>query len=73
MAGIAKAAARDAAAAKKNDPEPTARDLFACCALIGLLAAGDDYRDNLHPQGGWDWFAKASYSMADAMLAHRRA
>jgi hypothetical protein len=49
----------------------TLRDYFAAKAMQGMLATGDDYQDLLGD--GWDWYAKASYAMADAMLKARQA
>jgi len=48
----------------------TLRDEFAGRAMQGLLATGEDYQDSLIG-GGWNWYAEASYAMADAMLKAR--
>ena len=45
------------------------RDFFAGVAMQALLSTGEDYRDE--EGDGWEWFARAAYSMADAMLAER--
>ncbi len=48
----------------------TLRDYFAAKALQGLLATGEDFR-NQDGRDGWEWHALAAYSMADAMLEAR--
>lgn len=50
-------------------PGMTLRDYFAGQALTGLLADGVDFHDD--EGDGWNWHARASYAMADAMLAAR--
>ena len=49
----------------------TLRDYFAAKAMQGLLATGEDYQD-AHVGGGWGWYAKAAYAMADAMLEAKK-
>ena len=49
----------------------TLRDYFAAKAMQGLLTTGEDYTDAESPDGGWEWFATASYKMAEAMLKER--
>ena len=45
------------------------RDQIAMAALQGLLATGDKYHDD--DTIGWQWYARAAYFCADAMLLAR--
>ena len=47
-------------------------DKFAVAALQGLLATGTNYTDKDFPEGGWDWYAKAAFAMAKAMIKERK-
>lgn len=63
--------------AKEADSNIALRDYFAAKALAGMLAmeANPRYGSTVEPFMGQDdavaWIAKASYQLADAMLAER--